>query len=141
MTRGCKRIIRTYLEIHVDVSFAITLFALYVAKDLTFRRKKLYREMLKQTRRCLNQRNIATKMFHVFMRNFQLNLQNMRRHVSDAGIKAHVAMFNGRGKFLFGLHFPNQLGFSRTSVQQSRTMLHSGYFVHVLRALCAVLNP
>lgn len=140
LTRGCKRIIRTFLEIHVDASFAITLFALYMGKDLTFRRKKLYRETLKQTKR-LNERNIAIKMFHVFMRNFQLNLQNIRRHVSDAGIKAHVAMFNGRGKFLFGFHFPNQLGFSRTSVQQSRTMLHSGYFIHVLRASRAVLNP
>ena len=79
------------------------------------------------------------RMFHVFTRNFQLNLQNIRRHVSDAEIKAHVAMFNGRGKFLFGFHFPNQLGFSRTSVQ--RTMLHCGYFLHVLRASCAPLNP
>lgn len=82
-----------------------------MAKDSKFRRKKLYREMLKQTRRCSNERNIATKMFHLFMRNFQLNLRNTRRHVSDAGIKAHVAMFNGQGKFLFGFHFPDQLDF------------------------------
>lgn len=109
LTRGCKRIIRTFLEIRVDASFAITL---YVAKDLTFRRKKLYREMLKQTRRCLNERNIANKMFRVFMRNFQLNLRRIYVDMYQMQeLKHTLRCLMGEGNFCSAFIFRINLDF------------------------------